>query len=230
MGSPHERIRFDFRRRAHAWLLSRRNSAYEEMIAERKRTLFRDIGGMIVEIGPGGGRNLAYYPKSARCIGMEANPHFRRYFARAAAELGISAEFRTGTAERIDLATASVDAVVSTLVLCSVPDVGVVLREIQRVLRPGGRFYFVEHVAAAPGSGTARLQRAIRPLWALIADGCHPDRPTWKYIEEAGFAKVECEHFRVPAPVVGPHIIGIATSKSQAHGNVVTPQTAHDGP
>ena len=68
------------------------------------------------------------------------------------------------------------DAVISTQVLCSVADPAKVLREIQRVLKPGGRFLFVEHVAAAPGTSLRHWQRLARPVSALLGDGCHPDR------------------------------------------------------
>ena len=104
----------------------------------------------------------------------------------------------------------SVDFAVSFLVLCSVDDVAGTLREVRRVLRPGGRFVFIEHVAAPKGTWLRRLQRVVRPLWQRITDGCRPNRETWTHLEEAGFSQLEIEHFRVPVPVVGPHLSGTA--------------------
>ena len=121
-------------------------------------------------------------------------------------------ELRPGTAENMHVESDSADFVVSTLVLCSVNDAAAALREILRVLKPGGRFVFVEHVAAPKGSRLRRWQRRLKGLWRRIGDGCEPDRETWKVIEAAGFAEVECEHFDSPGiPLVRPHIAGTAT-------------------
>jgi hypothetical protein len=81
------------------------------------------------------------------------------------------------------------------------------------VLRPGGRFAFIEHVAAPHGTRTRRVQRWIRPVWRVLGDGCNPERETWVSIRKAGFAEVNLQHFRVPFPVIGPHIAGIATKR-----------------
>ena len=123
-------------------------------------------------------------------------------------------ELRTGSAERLDVEDATADAVVSTLVLCSVADLAAVLKEIRRVLKPGGRFVFIEHVAAPQGTWLRRAQRAFRPLSKTFADGCQPDRETWRAIEAAGFAQVDLEHFRAPAPIISPHIAGVAVKEA----------------
>jgi len=110
----------------------------------------------------------------------------------------------------MEMPDASVDAVVSTLVLCSVDGHRDALAEILRVLRPGGRFVFIEHVGAPEGTWLRRLQRWIRPLWKPVADGCRPDRDTGDRILEAGFERVEMDRFRLPLPVVSPHVAGTA--------------------
>lgn len=133
------------------------------------------------------------------------------YLRRQAERLGREIEIRQGAAERLDVKDASVDAVVSTLVLCSVTDQPATLAEVLRVLRPGGRFVFLEHVAAPRGTWRRLFQRALRPLWSMLGDGCQPDRETWRAIEQAGFAQVTCDHFRVPVPIVSPHVAGWAT-------------------
>jgi hypothetical protein len=81
---------------------------------------------------------------------------------------------------------------------------------VRRVLRPGGRFVFVEHVAAAHGTALRFAQRAVRPIWRALSDGCHPDRHTGRLIEAAGFANVDLRQFRPPVPIMGPHIAGVA--------------------
>jgi ubiquinone/menaquinone biosynthesis C-methylase UbiE len=116
-----------------------------------------------------------------------------------------------GTAEHLDVADNSVDVVVTTLVLCSVRDPEAALGEIVRVLKPGGRFIFIEHVAASRGTLTHWTQWAVGPAWKVVADGCRPTRETWRVIEQAGFGHVALEHFRLPWPIVGPHIAGVAT-------------------
>ncbi|HEY3109294.1 MAG TPA: methyltransferase domain-containing protein [Chloroflexota bacterium] len=201
------------RKRLFAALLARATRWHEPLLADRKRALLGDLRGRVLEIGPGTGVNLAYLPDGVTWIGVEPNAYLReRLRARAAARPGLVAEVRAGTAERLPVPDRSVDAVVSTLVLCSVPDPGAALREVRRVLRPGGRFVFVEHVGAPPGTWLRRLQRAVRPIWSAVADGCHPDRDTLEAVERAGFADVRAERFRVSAGLAAPHVAGTATA------------------
>jgi ubiquinone/menaquinone biosynthesis C-methylase UbiE len=197
-------------KRLFAWMLAHGMGRYEQAMGERKRALLAPLRGCVVEIGPGAGVNLHSFAPDVEWIGIEPNPWLHPYLRQEAARLGRSIELHSGTAEAIDLPDASADAVVSTLVLCSVSDPARVLEEVLRVLKPGGRFVFLEHVAAPCGSGLRRLQRLLRPGWRVIADGCRPDRETWRAIEQAGFRRVEIEHFRGPIPVIRPHIAGTA--------------------
>jgi SAM-dependent methyltransferase len=198
-------------KRLHAWMLSKSSARYEDAVAEHKRRLLGGLAGDVLEIGPGGGFNLAYYRPDVRLTGIELNPYMHRYLQERADRLGREVTLRLGSAESLEVGDSAFDAVVSTLVLCSVADPAVALSEVLRVLKPGGRFVFVEHVAAPPASRARRVQRWIRPLWRVLGDGCNPDRETWVSIERAAFEKVEIQHFRVPFPVIGPHIAGVAT-------------------
>jgi len=174
---------------------------YERFIAERKRTLFADLPNTVLEIGPGTGANLAYLPKGCRWIGVEPNPYMHGPLRQRAEQLGVEAEFRLATAEGIEMDDGSVDAVIATLVLCSVGDPDRVLEEVRRVLRPGGRFYFIEHIAAPRRTWLRTGQRLLRPAWMWIADGCRPDRETINQIEGAGFSSVAVDEFWMPREI-----------------------------
>ena len=186
------------------------NSEYEHMVAARKKALLAGLHGNILEIGPGTGPNLAYYPSDVRWLGIEPNPAMYPYLQREAKRLGMTFELRDGHAEQLDAADNSMDAVVGTLVFCSVHDQQKALQEVLRVLKPGGRYVFIEHVAAPRGTGQRRIQNLTSPLYQLTGDGCHPNRETWTAIENAGFDRVQLEHFRLDVPIVGTQIAGFA--------------------
>jgi ubiquinone/menaquinone biosynthesis C-methylase UbiE len=133
-----------------------------------------------------------------------------QHLRREAQWLGMKVELREGTAETLPAGDSSADVVICTLVLCSVVDQRQALSEVLRVLKPGGRFLFIEHVAAEPGTSLRRWQRWIKPLWRKMGDGCEPDRETRAALERAGFAKLEVEEFAAPVPIFRPHIAGSA--------------------
>lgn len=184
---------------------------HSRLVSARKRALIGTLEGRVLEIGPGGGVNFEFYAASVvEWIGLEPNPYAHERLRAAAAARGMAARVVEGGAESIPLPDASVDAVVSTLVLCSVRDQRLVLDEIRRVLRPGGRFVFVEHVAAPRGTLLRRVQRLVRTPWRIAGGGCEPDRETWLALEAAGFERVAAEHFSIGVPVVSPHVAGVA--------------------
>jgi ubiquinone/menaquinone biosynthesis C-methylase UbiE len=200
-----------FRQRFFAWALARFNTRYERFVSQHKRRLFADVAGTVLEIGPGTGVNLRYLiPDRVRWMGVEPNPFMEPYLRQEASSVGMPIEIRIGTADTLPADDNSVEAVIGTLVLCCVPCPQRCLQEVLRVLRPGGRFIFIEHVAAPRGSQLRRIQNLLTPLWKRLGDGCHPNRETWLEIERAGFKKVTYESIAAPVPLVSPQIIGVA--------------------
>jgi SAM-dependent methyltransferase len=193
-----------------AWLMYRISDGYDGLLRDRKQRLLCDLCGTILEIGPGTGANLKYYGPGVRWIGFEPNLSMHAYVRREAAARNITIDLRQGAAERLDFEAGSADAVVSTLVLCSVEDLDRSLREARRVLKPGGRLVFIEHVAANARTALYRTQHFITPVWKWCAGGCHPARPTSRYLQNAGFREVQLEQFRLPLGPIAPHIAGIA--------------------
>jgi ubiquinone/menaquinone biosynthesis C-methylase UbiE len=184
-----------------------------------RQELLADLRGDVLEIGAGTGKNLEHYRALDRLVLAEPDPHMRaRLEARARLAKGAIAaaarepEVAPWTATKLDVPDATFDAVVSTLVLCSVDDVPAALAEIRRVLRPSGKLVFLEHVAS---DDPARLawQRRLEPFWRPVAGNCHLCRDTAASIERAGFQidRVVRESARKALPIVRPMIRGVAT-------------------
>jgi SAM-dependent methyltransferase len=195
-----------------AWAMHQVAERYDALLADRKRDLLGSLEGTIVEIGPGTGTNFQYYPRGVRWIGVEPNPYMHPYLRRAGNAAGIEVVVRQNHAENMDLADGSADVVVTTAVLCSVHDQARTLQEIRRVLKPGGRFVFLEHVGADRTTSLRRVQGLVRPFWRCIADGCDLARDTGKAIIEAGFKPIDFESFTLPLGPVATHIAGTAVS------------------
>ena len=145
--------------------------------------------GDVFELGCGGGLNLSLMDPAriTSFAGLDPSPALLEDSRRAAAERGLAADIRAGVGEAIPFADASFDTVVTTFTLCSVQDQAQVLREIRRVLRPGGTALFLEH-GSAPDAGVAKWQRRIEPVWKHLAGGCHLTRPISAAYRVAGFA------------------------------------------
>lgn len=203
-------VRSGLYHRLFAWMLAHGEGLERRLYAPRKTDLLGELRGTVVEIGPGSGLNLEHYHPSVTCIAVEPNVHFHVRIRAEAERRGIEVQVIAGIAEDLPIEDESVDAVVSTLVLCSVDDLALALDEIRRVLRPGGRFVFLEHVAAPEGSMLGRVQRAVRRPWGWMADGCRPDRKTGQAILDAGFEEAHIEEFEIPIGLLRPHIRGVA--------------------
>jgi SAM-dependent methyltransferase len=145
--------------------------------------------GRVLEIGVGSGRNLPFY-----------RPPVREVLAqRASHGTHLPVNFLEASAEAIPLDEHSVDTVVTTWTLCSIPQAVTALGEMRRVLRPGGRLLFVEH-GRAPDEGVRRWQDRLTPVWRRISGGCHLNRPISSMIEGAGFRVDRIETGYIPGP------------------------------
>jgi ubiquinone/menaquinone biosynthesis C-methylase UbiE len=143
--------------------------------------------GRVLEIGLGSGLNLPYYPPQVeRLYGIEPSAALVRLAQQHIAQLPFTVELYTQSGEVLPFPDASMDTVVSTWTLCTIPDIAAALREIRRVLTPAGRLLFAEH-GLAPDARVAVWQRRLTPLWKPIAGGCHLDRPIDHLLRTAGF-------------------------------------------
>ncbi|XP_029007403.1 putative methyltransferase-like protein 7A [Betta splendens] len=192
---------------------------YNKIMHDKKKELFRHLsefksGGRltILEVGCGSGANFEFYPPGSKVICTDPNPHFQKYLKRCMEENEQLTYERFVVASGEDLGSVedeSVDAVVCTLVLCSVTSIPQTLREAQRVLRPGGGFFFLEHVVADPSTWAYFFQHVFQPVWYYFVDGCEATRETWKHVEDAGFSELKLRHIETPLTVMmKPHIIG----------------------
>ncbi len=178
----------------------------------RRSTLLGGARGCVVEIGAGTGLNIAQYPdRIAELVLIEPEPAMRRRLARRLQRHALVARIVDAPAERLPLADASVDTVVSTLVLCTVNDPERALREIARVLRPDGQLLFIEHVRASSRFLAACQDNLLQP-WRRFAGGCRCNRPTVELMRTCGFTVAADDVvWRGMPPIVRPLMVGRAT-------------------
>ena len=195
----------------------------EACLAEWRAELLGDLEGAVLEVGAGTGLNLPYYPPTiTRLVASEPDPHMRRRLAERVRALGLDrVEVTDASLDALPGPAGRFDAVVCTLVLCSVPSPEAALREIHRVLKPGGRLVFLEHVAASDRPGRLKWQRWIEPVWKRVAGGCHLTRRTSEAIARAGFTLPEMtrESMRKALPIVRPTIRGVAVKEGGQGGH-----------
>ena len=176
--------------------------------------LLRDLTGAVLEVGAGTGLNLPFYPPAVtRLVLSEPDAHMRRKLSqKARAQNWGRAEVLDASLEDLPIPDDAFDAVVGTLVLCSVPRLDHALAQIRRVLKPRGRFVFLEHVAAEDRPRRLRWQHRLEPLWKRLSGNCHLTRRTADAIVAGGFAIVDIrrESMRKAWPLVRPTIRGIA--------------------
>ena len=172
----------------------------QKQARERREALVPRAHGAVLEVGIGSGLNLPYYDASRvrRLCAVDPSAELLAMARRSARRLQVEVELVQQSAERLPFGTASFDSALVTWTLCSIPDPAAALREIRRVLKPGGELLFVEH-GLSPDAGVAAWQRRLTPLWRPLAGGCHLDRPIGALIG-AAFPALELETFYAEGP------------------------------
>jgi ubiquinone/menaquinone biosynthesis C-methylase UbiE len=187
-----------------------------ESLGPLRREVLAELAGDVLEIGFGSGLNLPFYPPAVRRLTAVEPSEGMSKRARARLE---EAEIEVTTlgldaASRLPLADGSFDAAVSTWTLCSIADVAAALREVHRVLRPGGRLFFIEH-GLAPDAKVARWQHRLTPLNRRLAGGCHLDRDIAALVRASPLSVERCDTFYLPgAPKVGGFLYRGAARKA----------------
>jgi SAM-dependent methyltransferase len=157
-------------------------------IMKQRAKVVPSAQGRVLELGVGGGLNLAFYDpaKVSEVVGIDPSAELRARAQAAPRAEGLRVTLTEGVAESLPFDAASFDNVVCTFTLCSVHTPPEVLAEARRVLKPGGRLLYCEH-GLAPDAGVVKWQRRIEPIWKRIAGGCHLTRPVTSAIAAAGF-------------------------------------------
>lgn len=175
-----------------------------ESFANYRRAVLADAIGSVLEIGFGTGLNLAYYPKDRveKITTIDVNPGMNKLAQKRIAASSIEVDFQVLNGEKLPMADSTFDTVVSTWTLCSIKQVETAIAEIYRVLKPGGKFLFIEHgLSNEPNIQT--WQHRITPIQKVIGDGCHLDRPIRLLIAKQ-FSNLEIQEFYSPdTPKVG---------------------------
>jgi ubiquinone/menaquinone biosynthesis C-methylase UbiE len=160
------------------------------------------LSGTVVEIGFGSGLNVPHYPDTVELVhAVEPSGRARTLARRRISETSVPIEHLELEAEALPLPDDSCDGALSTFTLCTIPDVDAALTELRRVLRPGGRFHFLEH-GRSPDPGVATWQQRLEPLQRRVAGGCHLTRCPADLVESAGFelVRVDSRYARGPRP------------------------------
>ena len=160
--------------------------------------------GTVLEVGLGSGLNLPLYsPAVERLYGLDPSLELQKMARRRARDARFPIEFIAGSGERIPMEDETVDAVVTTWTLCSIPDPVTALTEMKRVLNPGGRLIFIEH-GRSPDARVVSWQDRLTPVWRRLAGGCHLNRKIDALILAAGFriAEIETAYMKGPKPLV----------------------------
>ena len=171
-------------------------------MAKRRARVIPQAEGRVLEIGMGSGLNLPFYSeRMSELIAIEPSPKLREMTQRAATANNHAVDLRDGSAEAIPLDDASIDTVVTTWTLCTIPDAHKALSEMRRVMKPTGRLLFVEH-GRAPDEAVRKWQDRINPAWQVIGGGCNLNRAIETLVTGAGFQMEKLDN-EVP-PLSGP--------------------------
>ena len=183
----------------------------EPVLGKHRRRLLADGQGKVVELGSGTGRSFRYYTSAVEgVVATEPDPHMLKRLRRSAPRAPVPVEVVDAVAESLPIEDSSADTVVAMLMLCSVEDPASSLAEARRVLKPGGRLLFFEHVRSSDPKLAAKQDKKEKS-WGKKAGGCRPNRGTEASIRAAGFEITEIDHFAVPGSrLTRPHVLGVA--------------------
>ena len=187
-------------------------SAEKRGLGELRDEVVGKASGVVLEVGAGTGSNFSHYPSAVtEVVATEPDPHMLRRAREAAPTATVPLRVEQAPAARLPAEDGTIDTVVATLVFCSIDDPEAALAEIRRVLKPGGRMLFLEHVRAEDPR-LARWQDRLQPVWSFFGAGCRPNRDTAATIERAGFVLEEVVRFDFRPNMVldRPHVKGVA--------------------
>lgn len=182
-------------------------------IARQRRKVIPQATGRVLEIGIGTGLNLAFYDRAKveRLVGIDPATEMHALARKRSQRLGLPVELLQLSAEEVPVESGSFDTVICTYTLCSVSSPDQALREMRRVLRPGGKLLFAEH-GLAPDAPVAKWQARLEPYWSRIAGGCHLTRDVPRLLAEAGFsADMEAGYVAWPRSLAY-NFVGTATA------------------
>jgi ubiquinone/menaquinone biosynthesis C-methylase UbiE len=186
----------------------------ERELGERRRELLAGLSGRVLEVGAGNGMNFRHYPATVdEVVALEPEPYLRSKAELAAREAPVRVGVGSAAAYPLPVEDASVDAAVTSLVLCTVPDPQAALGELRRVLKPGAELRFMEHVRSdRPRKARVQDWSDRSGIWPRVAGGCHCARTTVATIEAAGFEIQRVRDFGLGPSwgVTHPHVIGVA--------------------
>jgi ubiquinone/menaquinone biosynthesis C-methylase UbiE len=208
------------------WLMNRAMSG--DNFTNIRRSLLADVQGMTLEIGFGTGLNLPHYPSSIeRITTVDVNPGMGPLAGKQAEQSPIQVDWRVLDSESLPMDDETFDSVVSTWTLCSIPNVQGAIGEIYRVLKPDGRFFFVEH-GLSNEPDVQKWQRRLNPVQKIIGDGCHLTRDIAALIRLGGFRFVELERMYMDkVPRIGGYLYRGIAARSPATGGSVAKEPSN---
>jgi len=172
----------------------------QKHLADYRSRVVGAARGRVLEVGVGSGLNFPYYGDQVEHVfGLDPSPRLLAIATQRAAAARIPIDLALGSATAIPLGDSSVDTIVMTWTLCSIPDPAAALREMRRVLKPGGRLLFVEH-GLSPEPDVVRWQHRLTPVWRRVAGGCHLDRKMDELMRAAGFDLSQLQTGYAPGP------------------------------
>lgn len=185
-----------------------------KQFTELRARVAADLDGEVLEVGFGSGRNVPHYPSAVkRVLAVDPAEVGRKIARRRLAASPVPVEFVGLDGENLPLADESVDHVLTTWTLCTIPDVVRALAEMRRVLRPGGALHFLEH-GRAPDPAVARWQDRLTPIQRRVAGGCHLNRPVERLVTDSGLRITNLETYYLKGPrTFGSMYEGVATKQ-----------------